>query len=105
MAMRVVSGCCSTAGRRRVVSGAGGSDATLLLVYNAHFDVVNFTLPNVADGKDWLALIDTNQPEGQLASFPFGHIYAVTGRSMVAFGLSAEDIVGREERGFQAGAG
>jgi isoamylase len=67
-----------------------GSDATLLLVYNAHFDVVNFTLPNVPDGKDWLALIDTNQPEGQLASFPFGHIYAVTGRSMVAFGLSAE---------------
>jgi hypothetical protein len=33
-----------------------GSDATLLLVYNAHPDVVNFTL------------IDTNQPEGQLAS-------------------------------------
>jgi isoamylase len=75
-----------------------GSDATLLLVYNAHFDVVNFTLPNVPDGKDWLALIDTNQPEGQLASFPFGHIYAVTGRSMVAFGLSAEDITTRRLR-------
>jgi isoamylase len=75
-----------------------GSDATLLLVYNAHFDVVNFTLPNVPDGKDWLALIDTNQPEGQLASFPFGHIYAVTGRSMVAFGLSAEDSATRRLR-------
>jgi isoamylase len=75
-----------------------GSDATLLLVYNAHFDVVNFTLPNVPDGKDWLALIDTNQPEGQLASFPFGHIYAVTGRSMVAFGLSAEDSTTRRLR-------
>jgi glycogen operon protein len=75
-----------------------GSDATLLLVYNAHFDVVNFTLPNVPDGKDWLALIDTHQPEGQLASFPFGHIYAVTGRSMVAFGLSAEDITTRRLR-------
>jgi isoamylase len=75
-----------------------GSDATLLLVYNAHFDVVNFTLPNVPDGKDWLALIDTNQPEGQLAYFPFGHIYAVTGRSMVAFGLSAEDITTRRLR-------
>jgi isoamylase len=72
-----------------------GSDATLLLVYNAHFDVVNFTLPNVPDGKDWLALIDTNQPEGQLASFPFGHKYVVTGRSLVAFGLSAEDSTTR----------
>jgi isoamylase len=68
-----------------------GSDATLLLVYNAHFDVVDFTLQNVPDGKDWLALIDTNQPDGQLASFPFGHTYSVTGRSMVAFGLSAKD--------------
>jgi len=67
-----------------------GSDATLLLVYNAHFDVVNFTLPNVPEGKDWLALIDTNQPEGQLAFFPFGHTYAVTGHSLAAFGLSAE---------------
>ena len=47
-----------------------GSDATLLLVYNAHFDVVNFTLPAVPDGKDWLGLIDTNQPEAQLAGVP-----------------------------------
>jgi isoamylase len=75
-----------------------GSDATLLLVYNAHFDVVDFTLPNVPDGKDWLALIDTNQPDGQLASFPFGHTYSVTGRSMVAFGLSAKDSTTRRLR-------
>jgi isoamylase len=68
-----------------------GADATLLLIYNAHFDVVNFELPNVPDGRDWLALIDTNQPESRLSSFPFGHRYVVTGRSMVAFGLSAED--------------
>jgi isoamylase len=75
-----------------------GSDATLLLIYNAHFDVVNFTLPIVPDGQDWLALIDTNLPEGRLASFPFGHAYAVTGRSMVAFGLLAEDSTTRRLR-------
>src|SRR5207237_3017817 len=40
-----------------------GSDATLLLIYNAHFDVVNFTLPAVPEGHNWLALIDTNQPD------------------------------------------
>jgi glycogen operon protein len=28
-----------------------GSDATMLLVYNAHYDVVNFNLPAVADGR------------------------------------------------------
>ncbi|HYJ19246.1 MAG TPA: glycogen debranching protein GlgX [Burkholderiales bacterium] len=68
-----------------------GSDATLLLIYNAHFDVVKFVLPSVPDGKDWLGLIDTNQPEAQPSAFPFGHSYEVTGRSLLAFGLSAED--------------
>ena len=88
--MPAASACSLTARHKRAKSGAG-DEIDPVLVYNAHFDVVNFTLPNVPDGKDWLALIDTNQPEGRLASFPFGHIYAVTGRSMVAFGLSAED--------------
>jgi glycogen operon protein len=68
-----------------------GSDATMLLIYNAHFDVVNFKLPAVPEGKHWQGLIDTNQPEAQLAAFPFEHCYAVTGRSLVAFGLAAED--------------
>lgn len=58
-----------------------GSDATLLLIYNAHFDVVNFTLPDVADGMDWLALVDTNQAEAKPASFPFGHKPSLDGRS------------------------
>ena len=76
-----------------------GSDATILLVYNAHFDVVNFKLPDVPDGKDWILLIDTNQPdEVQLASLPFGHDFAVTGRSLVAFGLSSEDTTIRKLR-------
>jgi glycogen operon protein len=72
-----------------------GSDATLLLIYNAHHDVVNFTLPQVAEGRSWLGLVDTNQPEGQLPSFPLGHCYAVAGRSLVAFGLSTEDSTTR----------
>jgi isoamylase len=75
-----------------------GSDATLLLVYNAHFDVVNFTLPAVPEGKTWLGLIDTNRPEAKISAFPFGHVYAVTGRSLVAFGLSAEENTPRPLR-------
>ncbi|MBO4225439.1 glycogen debranching protein GlgX [Bradyrhizobium neotropicale] len=75
-----------------------GSDATLLLIYNAHYDVVNFTLPEVPEGQHWQGLIDTNQPEGQLPTFPFGHVYAVTGRSMLAFGLASEDSAVRRLR-------
>jgi glycogen operon protein len=83
-----------------------GSDATLLLIYNAHFDVVNFTLPMVPEGTEWHYLIDTNNPdETQLISFPFGHTFAVTGRSLVAFALSAPDSTARrigQRSGFAA---
>jgi isoamylase len=68
-----------------------GSDATLLLIYNAHFDVVNFVLPAVPEGASWLGLIDTNQPESELSAFPFDHHYAVTGRSLLVFALSSGD--------------
>jgi isoamylase len=64
-----------------------GEDASLLLIYNAHYDVVNFTLPPVAEGRGWEALVDTNDPDLQQASYEFDAVYAVTGRSFAAFGL------------------
>ncbi|MBP1294247.1 glycogen debranching protein GlgX [Bradyrhizobium elkanii] len=69
-----------------------GSDATMLLIYNAHHDVVNFTLPAVAEGRNWTGLIDTNDPESQRAAFEFGHGYEVTGRSLLAFVLTADKV-------------
>jgi isoamylase len=75
-----------------------GSDATLLLIYNAHHDVVNFTLPSVAQGQNWIGLIDTNLPDAQLPTFAFGHVYSVTGRSLVALGLATEDSTTRRLR-------
>ena len=73
-----------------------GGDATLLLIYNSHYDGVNFTLPSVAEGLAWERLLDTNDPDLQQAPYPFGSVYTVTGRSLVAFGLttsSAADII------------
>jgi isoamylase len=68
-----------------------GTDTTLLLAINAYHDVVNFTLPPVVGGSDWLCLVDTNRPdldaEEQQPVFPFGHDYAVTGRSLLLFEL------------------
>ncbi|MGY3075720.1 glycogen debranching enzyme GlgX [Bradyrhizobium sp. LM6.10] len=75
-----------------------GSDATMMLIYNAHYDVVNFTLPAVAEGRNWLGLIDTNQPEGQMPAFEFGRAYAMTGRSLVVFGLATETVATRRLR-------
>jgi len=67
-----------------------GSEATLLLVVNAHHDVVVFKLPEVTGGRDWVRLIDTNLPEEdddpeEPTRLAFGHNYEVTGRSLLLF--------------------
>jgi glycogen operon protein len=59
---------------------------------------VNFTLPSVAQGQNWIGLVDTNQPDAQLPSVPFGHVYPVTARSLVALGLATEDSTTRRLR-------
>jgi glycogen operon protein len=68
-----------------------GSDATMLLIVNAHHDVVLFTLPRVAAGRAWLRLIDTNldevEDELEAVRLKFGHVYNVTGRSALLFRL------------------
>ncbi|HLT75872.1 MAG TPA: glycogen debranching protein GlgX [Ferrovibrio sp.] len=75
-----------------------GSDATLLILVNAHHDVVNFTLPSVTEGKRWLRLIDTNDPDWlDEVRFDFGHVYQVTGRSLLLFVLG-HDRLSRQQR-------
>lgn len=69
-----------------------GSDATLLLVFNAYHDVVEFVLPDVSQGRRWFALIDTNDPgRAEPLPFDFNHRYRVTGRSLVLFALATKD--------------
>ncbi|MBM7061893.1 glycogen debranching protein GlgX [Pseudomonas sp. UL073] len=68
-----------------------GADATLLLVLNAHHDMVNFRLPEVAQGSAWSCLVDTNRPQLRaLERFAFGDDFAVTGRSLLLFELQRE---------------
>jgi glycogen operon protein len=74
-----------------------GSEATLLLITNAHHDVVVFTLPPASGGRDWLRLVDTNLPdqdEGFEEALPmkFGHPYEITGRSLLLFLLRPKRI-------------
>jgi isoamylase len=65
-----------------------GSDATLLLILNAHHDVVVFNLPTVSGGAHWRCLIDTNVPKrGDEPVFSHGDQYEVTGRSLLLFVL------------------
>ena len=59
----------------------------LLMVMNAHSDVVMFNLPQVPGGNEWSLMLDTNQTETETATFESGHSYGATGRSMLLFSL------------------
>jgi isoamylase len=78
--------------RTTAISRRGG-EATLLIVFNAYHDVVQFTLPQCNGGTAWQLLIDTNIADGDGgASFPIGHVYAVTGRSLLLLKLEKAEI-------------
>jgi glycogen operon protein len=67
-----------------------GEDATLLIVFNAHFDLVNFTLPDIPGSDVWSLLIDTNVPKDTPESdFHAGDVYGVTARSLLLFRLTS----------------
>ncbi len=67
-----------------------GSAATMLLVFNAYHDIVQFTLPDCTDGKHWKLLFDTNTPgDAREEPFDIGDVYDVTARSCLLFRLNA----------------
>jgi glycogen operon protein len=66
-----------------------GGDASLLVIVNAHYDVVDFVLPTVPQGQHWLLQLDTNQPDLDAGDkFEFGSSYQVTGRSTLLFEMA-----------------
>jgi glycogen operon protein len=72
-----------------------GREATLLLVINGHFDLVQFTLPECPGGDTWKLLIDTNLEGAATESleketFKTGESYGVTARSLLLFELQPE---------------
>jgi isoamylase len=66
-----------------------GTEATLLLVLNAHHDLVEFTLPTHGAGRSWARLVDTNLADDERAhAVGSGEKYGVTGRSLLLFALT-----------------
>ena len=71
-----------------------GEDMTILMIFNAWTDVVEFVLPSqTSANQHWTLIIDTNLSEGaqdqeqETQTFKFGQKYAVTGRSFLLFAL------------------
>jgi glycogen operon protein len=69
-----------------------GQETTLLLVFNSHHDVVEFTFPECSGGETWSLLIDTNIPGEEDGAFRTGDKYQVTGRSFLMFKLEASSV-------------
>ena len=80
-----------------------GDDATILLLLNAHHDVVDFILPNMPEGDGWHCLLDTNTPlEIHDRPHEFGDVYQVTGNSFLLFALARME---RDSRSVRAAMG
>jgi glycogen operon protein len=60
-----------------------GEDTSVLLVFNSHFDLVEFTLPGIPGGSYWRRVIDTNVPDAEEAVVKVGEQYGVTARSFL----------------------
>jgi isoamylase len=75
------------AGHYRTPEGETADDDVLLIVLNAHHDVVSFILPPIAGGASWRRLLDTTAPElfDDPASHAIGKPFAVPGRSLILF--------------------
>ncbi|MEO5697100.1 MAG: glycogen debranching protein GlgX [Burkholderiaceae bacterium] len=61
-----------------------GTDASVLLVFNAWHDAVEFTLPPLPEGATWSRLFDTALESQDNDAFEGGHRYVVTGRAVLA---------------------
>jgi glycogen operon protein len=71
--------------------GKRGEDATVLVVLNAHHDLVRFTLPTCPGGRRWSLLIDTNLPDSEEETvFTAGESYDLTPRSLLLFALGPD---------------
>jgi glycogen operon protein len=63
-----------------------GSEAAMLLVLNAHHDLVEFTLPECPGGGGWVLEVDTNIADGEVKyRGEHGDVYGMTGRSLTLF--------------------
>jgi isoamylase len=77
----LIDGRAQTSGIKR-----RASDVTLLIVVNAHHDIVKFDLPKFVGGDQWLVLIETNYPDrGETGALNIGLKYEIQGRSLVLF--------------------
>ncbi|MCE3249924.1 MAG: glgX1, partial [Geminicoccaceae bacterium] len=75
------------AGQYRTPEGAPADDEVLLIVLNAHHDIVPFTLPATVGGVGWRRVLDTTEaaPSVDPAVHAVGNQFPIPGRSLILF--------------------
>jgi hypothetical protein len=61
------------------------------MVFNAHHETVQFTLPPSYEAQGWKRLFDTTAPKLEASQLDIGAVYEVTARSMLLFERVPED--------------
>jgi isoamylase len=67
-------------------------DDTILLLLNAHYEAIPFTLPARSEGQEWERLLDTADPHGEPGRCLGGEQYALQGRSVVVLRTEAPQL-------------
>ena len=62
---------------------------TILLLLNAHYEALPFTLPATREGQQWERLLDTAHPQGEPLSCMGEQQYELQGRSMAVLRTQA----------------
>ena len=62
---------------------------SILLLMNAHYEAIPFTIPARSEGEPWERLLDTADPHGEPMWCPAGQPYTLQGRSMVVLRTAA----------------
>ena len=72
-------------------------DNDFILIFNAHYEPIMFTLPSERYGKKWQLLIDTYNPKGPELSYEAGFAITAQARSFLLLKSSDCPAVRRED--------
>jgi isoamylase len=68
---------------------------TLLILLNAHWETVDFTLPVTRDEHIWETMLDTNLPEAETKTFVGKEKFGLYGRSIAVFRTTTRSMAGQ----------
>jgi glycogen operon protein len=67
---------------------------TLLILFNAHHEMISFTLPDPPPDRPWELVLDTTEPAKDSQYVAWGKIYQLQGRSVAVLRIAVKPLAG-----------